>query len=58
MRWWPRLLLNENKRSTWAGLCSHVSARATRALWVSSRGPAPLAQLLQRRSLLPPRIPQ
>lgn len=25
MRWWPRLLLNENKRSTWARLCSHVS---------------------------------
>ena len=26
MGWWPRLLLNENKRSTWARLCSHVSA--------------------------------
>lgn len=25
MRWWPRLLLNENKRSTWARLGSHVS---------------------------------
>lgn len=25
MRWRPRLLLNENKRSTWAPLCSHVS---------------------------------
>lgn len=26
MGWRPRLLLNENKRSTWARLCSHVSA--------------------------------
>lgn len=27
MRWRPRLLLNENKRSTWARLRSHVSPR-------------------------------
>lgn len=25
MKWRPRLLLNENKRSTWARLRSHVS---------------------------------
>lgn len=58
MRWRPRLLLNENKRSTWARLRSHVSPPATRAPWVSSWGPAPLSQLLKRRSLPPLRIPQ
>lgn len=46
----PRLLLNENKCSTWARLCSHVSPPQAKALWVpclevSPKHPTPPLEL-------------
>lgn len=40
MGWRPRPLLNENKCSTWARLCGHVSPPRALALWVPSLGPS------------------
>lgn len=50
MRWRPRLLLNENKCSTWARLCSHVSPPQAKSLWVpclemSPKHPTPQMKL-------------
>lgn len=50
MGWRPRLLLNENKCSTWARLCSHVSSAQAKALWVpclemSPKHPTPQLEL-------------
>lgn len=50
MGWRPRLLLNENKCSTWARLCSHVSPPQAKSLWVpclemSPKHPTPQTEL-------------
>lgn len=50
MGWRPRLLLNENKCSTWARLCSHVSLPQAKSLWVlclkmSPKHPTPQMEL-------------
>lgn len=60
MGWRPRLLLNENKRSTWAGLRSHVSPPGLPGVVGVLPGAEHqlLCWLLQGRSLLSLRIPQ
>lgn len=60
MGWRPRLLLNENKCSTWARLCSHVSPPQAKALLVpclerSPKHPGPQVELPTNTEDSPPR---